>query len=86
LSEAVGFVEGKTTDASTGGMGVVLATPLSPRFLTPGARYVVDVEAGGEPLLRERMTVRHATGESVGLAFDQELPLIAALDRIGESG
>ena len=85
LNESLGFIDGDAVNASSGGLGLVLSARLSSHFLTPGMRYTVDLEAGGEPVLREQMTVRHATGGRIGLAFEQDLPLVAILERLESS-
>ncbi len=79
LGEKFGYVSGKATDASSGGLGVVFSSRLASRLLRRGAHYRIEVEAGGQPVIREDAVIRYAAGERVGLAFERELPFVAAL-------
>jgi PilZ domain-containing protein len=83
LDEKVGYITAKTSDVSTGGLGIVLSGRLT-SLLRRGARYRVEVEAGDQSVVDE-MTIRYADGERVGLQFDRELPLVAALATLDAS-
>lgn len=82
LAEALGFLEGRAVDASGGGLGIVMPLPASPRFITAGRQYRVEVTLDGEPVLQDLMTVRHVSGDKIGLQFAYRRPPLDAPEPI----
>lgn len=86
LGDATGYLEGHAVDASIGGLGVELRESPEAGVFSTGRQLRADLVFAGEPLFRERVTIRHLSGLKLGLELDQLLPSLDVLDHSATPG